>query len=770
MITRAQRRRGSSRGVGQLLGIARRSEALVGLTIGLMLAVVASVIALAPRALGAAESSSLENAISDAPQDRRHLAVRVLESFRARIADDPIAEELAVVERAAEIVPASVSSSYGEPRIVIDSPRFVVASVNSTPTASPTTLTMRVHPEIEEHSRVVAGRAARPEVERVDDLQVIEFELSTTAAEMLGLELGDVLELEVDTTDVATRRFNGGLPAVFAARLVGLRELDPVEDPYWFGQASLHRPVVMDTGVGADYVVFGSMPMEALPIRPFVVDGRGPLLVEQRREFIATGISIADADELLTGLHALTASASASATPGRPAIVAGLGEVLEAERSQRAAARSSVVLAAVGVLGVALVTLVLCLQVALHRRREWLAVAVARGASARQVLIAGTVEVAVISGVAVMLGWLVARAFAAGPINAGAGGVGSPTTAPLLVLWIGSVVTAALMLITIVRRPIEASGRRSGRRRTIGMPVRVGAMLLVVLTAGAAIIFRRRGVSPDGDSIDTMAVLLPVMLPLCAGLVAAQVLPVLLGPIARRGLHLGPGRIIGIRRSMIRPGAGTGLVVVLTLALTVAGLGLGISRSLERSITDASRTEVSVSNRTTTRDADLVDDHALELEDRAAISERENDDPLVQIVRRSYVAAGVVEILLALLAVAAIAVLTARQRQRDIGLLGLLGAGHEEARRAVGFELLPPCAVGIVLGTLIGRWMANAFDGRFDLSPFASGADVPLRPDTITQLIVAVAVAGAVWSMLAVLQRRSVRAPSSEVLRAQEAG
>lgn len=894
------------RGLDALLGVGRRSERAVAVAVGVMLLAVAAVVTAAPRALQRAETSSLDRAIADAPEVQRRLAVRAVEVFgRGRVAD-PVAAYRELLDEAAELVPDVVADRYGPARILIDSNRFTVATVNDVVPASPTFLNFRVQPDLDAHSRIVEGRAAQPVPEPDDDRGVIEFELSTVAADVMGFGVGDTFVLGVDTNDAVTRRYAGGFPPSFVGRLVGLRDLDEASDPFWFGDSRLHRPTVADTGVGANFFVHASIPADALPTRPFMVDGRSPFFVEQRRDLIPSSIDLANADEVLDGLVELDAAAGTLPAAGRPGIVAGLRRVLDGEQEQRQVARSTLALAGVGVLGVAFATLAQSLQVAFARRRGWLSVARARGASDRQVVLATMSEVAVVSLVVIVVGTVAARA--------ALGGSGSDVERRLLVgLWIGSVATAGLLATAEVRRPIDASGR-AGAVARLGTWGRAAGAGLVAIAAGALVTFLRRGLDAGANEADGLVVLVPVLVPLAFVFLTRWVLPLVLGTATRIGMRFGPGRLIGLRRATADPGAGAGLIAVLTLALTVAGLGLGINRSLERGIVDASWSEVGAPFRIESSDPDvqsavagipgievaeygdnnfrldrdgstfairlinietaaidalvggtaadenvpeelrvldaagrvpviasrriggapvrpgdtfagtgslervefvveqtrteafgregdwIVADRAvyelaaertaptttllfdlppdgrtaidalvvandLELEDRGAVEAQQRDDPLVLAVRWGYLAAGAVAILLALMAVVGLAVVTARQRRREISVLGLLGAGRREIGRAVRSELVPPVVAGVVLGTALGWLMVTAFDGRFDLSSFAAGTPVALRPDLAFQLVGGAITAGAAIAIVAVLVRRIVSVRVNEVLR-----
>ena len=47
----------------------------------------------------------------------------------------------------------------------------------------PTFLTFRIHPELDEHSRLVVGREAAPTERKVNGVPVIEFELTPASAD-----------------------------------------------------------------------------------------------------------------------------------------------------------------------------------------------------------------------------------------------------------------------------------------------------------------------------------------------------------------------------------------------------------------------------------------------------------------------------------------------------------------------------------------------------------------------------------------------------------
>jgi hypothetical protein len=740
-VSRPRRTKGVDRvpgvgGVAALLDIARRSERVVALVVGSMVLLVSLVAALGPALLAGAERDSLDRALVDAPLERRLLVVRALEAFGTGSAGDPLAEQRTVVEQAASLVPPEVAVRYGEPRLVVDTSRFVVTGVDGTPPASAVRVTLRVHPELDDHSRIVEGRAARPDVVVEDGRDVIEFELSTETVDVLGLTLGDVLDLDVDTEDVVTRRFDGGLPEPIGARLVGIRALDDADDPYWSGDRRLHRPVVNDTNAGAIYFAFGSVPADLLPVRPFVNDvfgpdgaseGIGPLFVEQRRTLLDGGMSVRAAERLETGLDTLAASAPPTASPGRPAVVAGLAPVLADERGQRDAARSNLAIAAAGVLGVGLVSLGCVLRVGVDRRRSWVDTANARGAARAEIVTAAAIEVAIVASVAALVGLALASIVSAlGGLSTG------PTSPPLSastlvpVIVIGTV--AATVWVVTASRPVgRRRVHRRARRSSVVPPMRVMAVGLVgIATVAALVTFLRRGVRGD---VDPVAAAVPALVAGSAGWLVARLVPWVVGLVGRRGLRLGSGRLVGLRLGGTARSVGSSIVVVLVVATAVAVLGSAVDVSL-----------------------------------RAGAA---TDDPLVVFVRRAHLVAAVVVVGLALVAVAALAIVTARRRQVQVGLLRLLGADDHEVRRAVRAELVPPVVVGTVTGIGVGWWIVTIVDGRLDLAAFGGGG---LRPGWAAVTAAVGAVALTVAIVLAVLRRRIEHLPTSDVLRTQEIG
>jgi hypothetical protein len=919
------------RGWQALMGMGRRSEVWVWTIVVVLLGVVTFGAVAAPRMLRDAERLSLAEAIDDAPIGARQLVVRVLDDYPPGDDADPLELQERRLAEISDEIPGTVLDRFVDARFVADTARFSVAyeavepvatdpagpavpdpAATGTEPALPTFMTFRVHPELDAHSELVAGRAAAGTDRVVNGMRVLEFELAAESADELGWELGELVMLTVDPSDLVTRSFNRGLPADFVAELVGLRELDRATDRYWFGDPRLHRPTVADTSAGANVFAYAILEAAQLPTAPFFVDGRSPFALEQRRDLDPGAITLESVDELLAGVLGVEASFSNQPTLTRPGVVTGLRPVLETEIGQRDAARTTLGLAAAAVLGVVLTTLGQLLVAAAGRRRGWLTVARARGASRPQVLVAAMSEMAVLATVATLLGGGVALLVAPS--------VRADLEVPLvLATWLGAVLCAGVIAWSEGMRPVTVSGRPNAHPG-LGRWGRIAGVVLVAVAAGALVTFRRRGVALDGprgeagDALDPLVVLLPVLVPLAVVFVTKRAVPWLLGRLATRGLRLGPGRLVGLRRVAGSPDATIGIVTVIVLALTVAALGVGVDRSLEGGAVDASWSAVGAPYRVDTRfpevrdriaelpdttvaasgstrvnverdgdsygtnlitvdvadlgaiTAGTVADEELPAEltavrldgsipvvasarvngrlvrvgDRfegigsrsaqvfhvigieGAVFGRDNDflvadrrviadvggfepgfntvavdappsaragieriaaasgdevlvrddvlaaqldDPLSRAVRRGFLLAAGFALLLSLVGLTAVAVVTARQRQREVAILGLLGAGGREAANAVVAELAPAALTGTVVGTVVGWFVARSYDGRFDLSAFAAGTPVSIRVDTVGLLVAAGAVAVASLLVIAVLVRRIVTVRATDILR-----
>src|SRR5690606_2258522 len=130
---------------------------------------------------------------------------------------------------------------------------------------------------------------------------------------------------------------------------------------------------------------------------------------------------------------------------------------------------------------------------------------------------------------------------------------GADLEVPLvLATGLGAVGCAALLAVSEGLRPVTVSGRPSPHPG-LGRWGRIGGVVLVAVATGAVVTFRRRGIPVDASAVDPLVVLLPVIVPLAVVYVTRWTVPWLLGRLSTRGLAIGPGRLVGLRRVAASP-------------------------------------------------------------------------------------------------------------------------------------------------------------------------------------------------------------------------
>lgn len=538
------------RGVAALSG-RRRELGALWLT-AVMVGAACALVVVAHDSMRTAETEGVRSAVAEADPARLRLSVRLLENVAPGPAHDPIGDARALLDETTALIPPSVSAQLEAPRLVIDTNRFAVTAIGGSEPASPTFLTLRIHPDIDQHTTVVEGRAATADTVS-GDLPRVEIELSADTAQVLGAEVGSVMTVGADITDTTTRQFEGGIPQPFEVVVVGLRAALDTDDPYWFGDDRLQRPTVSATGVGADYFAFASVPLDSLLTRPYLVRGASPLVIEQRQDLTSDPLDLDDAEALADGLRSIEALAVDRAAPGRPAVVMGLRPVLDDEARQRTAARSVVTAATGGTALLALLVVIGVIDGALVRRREWWDVARARGASRAQLVASATTDL----GGAAVVGALIGTAVA--------GAVATVTATALVIvgaLAVGGLVCSIALAITATG-PVSALARRAA------------TSALLVATVAAAVTVGRRGAAGGGAAL---LALLCVAIPAASVIAARPVTRRLLVLSGRRGLRWNVGTLVGLRRAAVAP---NGVVTaVLASGIVLVTLGSSVDTSI----------------------------------------------------------------------------------------------------------------------------------------------------------------------------------------------
>lgn len=655
--------------VASMVRLTGRAEALVLACIALLVGVVAAGVVVAERAVDAAEEDSLEQALATAPAETTRLVIDVADVFTPSGPTDPLVVPRRIVENAGASIDPLVSAVYVDPRLVLDAPRLTVRAVDGAPTASPTTVVIRVQPGVESHSSLVDG-AEPVRTDPIDGVAVVEVSVSTGAAEELGWRVGSELLVTPTTDDPLFRGFDS-LPDPFVIRVASLLELDDPAEPFWFGDDRLHRVIVDDTGLGADLTVHAAVPEAQLPVVLATLGGQAALRVEERRDLDPARIDMSNVEAVERAVRTTEASTTPTAAFGSPAVRLGLGGVLEAEAARRGTARDAVRVASVGVIAAALAAFVQLQRAAADRRRPWWLQVGARGA-APGAMVAGSV---IATSVVVAAGALVGASAGRSAIG------GASSSAGAVVAFIVVLVLADLVL------QVGDAGTALGRSDASGPSrwQRAAATVVVVIAAASVVALRRSGISAEAGN-DLLVALPLALVPVAVAIVSVAVLSGLRRGRSIGGLELGVGRVVGLRRAAEMRGAPS-LVVAVAVAACVAAVSATIGWSL--------------------RDA----------------SDGGAGGPLGDVALGAFFAAALAAWLLGVAGIATVTVITMRRRRRDAELLAALGADRSEFGRAVASELAPLVGFGLLVAAVAAWITVTALEGRLDLEVL-SGAVV----------------------------------------------
>ncbi|MFJ9608322.1 hypothetical protein ACIRS1_18505 [Kitasatospora sp. NPDC101176] len=396
----------------------------------------------------------------------------------------------------------------------------------------------------------------------------VPIALSKAAATTIGIGLGDVLQ-------------GGEGPDRELARVVGLYTVDDPHDPYWADLGCVDRACVRGNPhllLAADGIVAAdgldrladwgvhTTDFWRLPVDTGALHARR--LPETRREIAGyTGGSTVVGLATATGRNDLTISSQLPAA------------------FDRAIARQGAVtpLAAIGpagLTGVAAVVLLLTAGLTTERRAAELRLLRARGGSRGGILL---------------------RLLGEGAVTVLPAAAAATALALLLVptpRWTdAALAAAATTLIALLAFPARAALFRSAPRPGNGGRRLVAELLVLAVTAAAALEVRRRGLAPTGAGLDPLLVAAPLLLAVTGGLVLARLQPVAVGALARSAGRL-PGLVgfLGLARAARGPG-GRGRpsllpMLALTLAVTTAGFGATVLDAVEGARVRASRTVV----------------------------------------------------------------------------------------------------------------------------------------------------------------------------------
>lgn len=407
--------------------------------------------------------------------------------------------------------------------------------------SSPFELVLRVQPGVIDHVVVTEGRLPGPSDETIDvdqstvesvasmvnvsdevvleERPVVEIAIGEGPAADLGLGVGDEVVMFPQRTRVG---FLFGPPgpeedAPIVARVVGILDLDPFTNSYWFGDARLHH-------VGVELRAGGPVPVGAA-----LVDSSEITRSFSRLNAVRSEVRVhVPTDRLAAAGHgAVTAAVDtieetfeSTPIPGRPAAAStGLDRLVENQLAQRSVAITMISVAGLAVLGISGAAILVVSVFLSVRRRAEVALLLGRGITRRQLAVLSIVEASIVVVPSCLLGWTVGVT-----VVEGRGVVSSG--------WMSATVglVAMVTMVTATLPDVRHGLTRHIRtREEAGRPpkARLVAEIVVVALAllGLAAIMNRPGsvgVTPDG-TLNPVVLGAPALVGLAVAVVVLRV-------------------------------------------------------------------------------------------------------------------------------------------------------------------------------------------------------------------------------------------------------
>jgi putative ABC transport system permease protein len=577
-----------------LLRRLREERAVVALLF-LLIAATSLAVAAGPRLFNRVSDDGLRYAVAHATAVQRNLQFLSVDRFEPG-RDDPFE---GVADRGSSLrrgLPGSVGELIQEDHYVIDLPRFRVAGAPNLRTF----VTLRSQDGLEDRVTLVGGRwpAAVPAPvaplpgSTSEDAAApprFEFALSPEAADLIGMAVGDTWTTNVDPNDPALANVFPRPTTEVELTLVGRFSVTDRGDPFWFDDHALE---VAGIGGSADDPI-------AYATGLFAPDAYADLMAlgmpaaYRWREFVdGSRLDAGQVETLVPDLTRLEASYSTTGAirPGSTIARTGLLDVIQRYLQQRTTSSTALSIATLGPLTVAGGALGLIGVLIVRRRRPALALARARGASARQLLMAQLWEGLLIAVPGALAG--LAVAIVAIPAR----------TSELSSLGAAAVAVGASALVVAATWPVARRARRELEREdppTFRLSPRrlVFETLIIGLSLVVAWLLRQRGLAATGVSgataFDPLLAATPVLIGVAAGLLTIRLYPLpvrVLGWLMARRRDLVP--VLGLRNLARRPASGYLPLLIVMLTVAIGTFSSVVQVTIERSQLEASWREV----------------------------------------------------------------------------------------------------------------------------------------------------------------------------------
>ena len=494
-------------------------------------------------------------------------------------------------------MPGSVRALIDEDHWVIDQPRFRIAD----PPNLRTFVTLRYQDGLDGRMDLVDGRwpaavpppAAPPSPSDETDPEAgpqFEFVLEQEAADLIGMAVGDTWQANVDPSDPVLRDVFPRPTTAVELTLVGRYVVRAGDDPFWFDDHALEAAAI---GGSADDPI-------AFTTGLFAPDAYADLLAlglpanYRWREFVAASrLDAGQLDSLVPDLTRLEATYSTAGAIRSGSTIArtGLLGVVEQYVGQRSTSSTALSIAVLGPLTVAAGAVGLIGVLVIRRRRPSLMLARARGASARQMLLAQLWEGLLIAVPAALAG--LAAAVTAIPARA----------SELSTVGVIVVAAGATILLVAATWPVARRARRDLEREDPPVfrlsPRRlVFESLIVGLSLTVAWLLRQRGLGATGVAgtsagFDPLLAASPVLIGIAVGLLTVRLYPLPvrgLGWLMARRRDLVP--VLGLRNLSRHATAGYLPLLIVMLTVAIGTFSSVVQITIERSQLEASWREI----------------------------------------------------------------------------------------------------------------------------------------------------------------------------------
>ncbi len=423
---------------------------------------------------------------------------------------------------------------------------------------------LRAQQDLADHVRLVEG--AFPGVGHAGSDQngpLFEVVVTAHSAETLGLEVGDEVDTDPTKVGFAAPGVVQQVPMAGRLKVTGIVDVTDPESPYWAQTSTVGDGWTV--GLGTDipeYHGVGFLAPEAsstlaladLADRPVVgwwipTDG--------------ADVSAAQAATLAAAIREFTTTAPRNVvTLGLPSVAAvsaaGLERLFEQFAAGRAALGAPLGVAISGLVGVALLVLVLAAALVSDRRATLFALARARGASSLQLALVALAQTALIAVPMAALGVVIGDAVLPAEVGATS--------------WAHAAVICAVVIAAAAIGAVRAG--RLARAPAAGASARtlVAELALLVICLGALALARRQPVDVDATGANPLLASVPWLLGIVASMLALHLSrPVLSWLTSRLARRQGAAGFLGLVRAS-RADTGSRLVtiaVITTLATTL---------------------------------------------------------------------------------------------------------------------------------------------------------------------------------------------------------